>query len=31
VLANAGQTADELEPIAEAAFRTLPLTGSVAS
>jgi len=30
VLASAGQTADELEPIAEAAFRTLPLTASVA-
>jgi TetR/AcrR family transcriptional regulator, transcriptional repressor for nem operon len=30
VLASAGQTADELEPIAEAAFRTLPLTDSVA-
>ena len=30
VMASAGQTADELEPIAEAAFRTLPLTASVA-
>ena len=30
VLASAGQTADELEPIAEAAFRTLPLTDSIA-
>jgi len=28
VLASAGQKADELEPIAEAAFRTLPLTVS---
>jgi TetR/AcrR family transcriptional regulator, transcriptional repressor for nem operon len=31
VMASAGHTAKELEPIAEAAFRTLPLTGSVAS
>jgi hypothetical protein len=29
-MASAGQTADELEPIAEAAFGTLPLTSSVA-
>jgi TetR/AcrR family transcriptional regulator, transcriptional repressor for nem operon len=30
VMASAGQTADELEPVAEAAFRSLPLTAGVA-
>ena len=30
VMGSAGQTADELEPIAEAAFRTLPLTAGAA-
>jgi TetR/AcrR family transcriptional regulator, transcriptional repressor for nem operon len=30
VMGSAGQTAEELEPIAEAAFRSLPLTASVA-
>jgi AcrR family transcriptional regulator len=30
VMASAGQTADELEPVAEAAFRSLPLTRTLA-
>jgi TetR/AcrR family transcriptional repressor of nem operon len=30
VMASAGQTAEELEPVAEAAFRSLPLTRSLA-